>query len=110
NIVTFGDSIMWGQGLSEAHKFRNIVASHIRGLTTRPVTLTNFARSGAHIESRATSDVGKSPTLPASDPPSAFPFLDSSAAGEVPWSLPSVTRQSASPQGVDKGLVDLVLM
>lgn len=111
NVVTFGDSIMWGQGLSEAHKFRNIVAAHIRTLTTRQVTLTNFARSGARIATGPTTSSGTSATLPRNDGVQPLPFFDSSVAGEIPWSLPSVTAQSATAAVyVNKDNVDLILM
>lgn len=50
NIVTFGDSIMWGQGLRQEQKFRTLVRDYISfRMPGREVRVFNFARSGAII-------------------------------------------------------------
>lgn len=97
-MVTLGDSIMWGQGLPEPMKFRNIASDWITGaLNGRAVRQFSFAHSGAQI----ISDDGDS-----------VPNL----SGEIPSHHPSITRQASlavndvMATGAALGAVDLVLL
>lgn len=100
-IVTLGDSIMWGQGLPENNKFRNIVAQWIQkqyfGVRTA-IQIPTHAHSGAHI----TVDPGQ-------DTQTGLP-------GEIPSHWPSVTMQvdltvADLPRfGATADQVDLVLL
>jgi hypothetical protein len=79
NIVTLGDSIMWGQGLPESLKFRNIVAQWIQGMYQGARTVFSVptrAHSGAKIL------VGSGEP----DRPTGLP-------GEIPSHWPSITMQ-----------------
>src|SRR5579864_6369904 len=100
-IVTFGDSIMWGQGLPESNKFRSIVAQWIRDQyqgTRAVVQIPTRAHSGAQIW----VDPGK-------DGETGLP-------GEIPSHTPSVnlqvglTVQDLPRFGATPDQVDLVLL
>ena len=114
NIVTLGDSIMWGQGLPESMKFRNIVAgwlqSQLRGRTVYQVP--------THAHSGAVTGFGAYPKGMTQDPDTyykknfGYPY-----PGEVPFSYPSVSYQigmtladlradKINPQDVDLVLLD----
>lgn len=100
NVVAFGDSVMWGQGLAERDKFRSIVRDHIHMFTPgRDVQLFNHSRSGAKIQPLATGGNNTLSALPQMDPPGAPIMSDDPAKiwGAVPWQLPSITKQSATP-------------
>ena len=34
SLIVFGNSIMWGQGLLEEHKFHSMIAAHIQKILT----------------------------------------------------------------------------
>ncbi|MDQ6886125.1 MAG: SGNH/GDSL hydrolase family protein [Gemmatimonadota bacterium] len=95
NILAFGDSIMWGQGLTQDLKFatlvKNWVASQLPG---RSVTLQSFAHSGAIIQ----------PSLSAAQDAVVHD-------GEVPEDYPSITAQlSRAIAAVSPAEIDLVLL
>ncbi len=95
-MLTLGDSIMWGQGLPENMKFRNIVASWIQGqLGGRPVKQFAYAHSGAQIMVNS-GETDYAPNL----------------SGEIPRSYPSITRQALNMalNDVVAGAVDLILL
>jgi hypothetical protein len=114
NIVTLGDSIMWGQGLPESMKFRNIVAgwlqSQLRGRTVNQVS--------THAHSGAVTGFGVYPKGITQDPDTyykrnqGYPY-----PGEVPFGYPSISNQivltvadlrarNINPQDIDLVLVD----
>jgi len=112
-VLAFGDSVMWGQGLAEPHKFINLLGSWLTG-QLGPVQIRSLAHSGAN-------------TVPdAHDPPTQVPQMESVAAanlmanmtsgsrtlGEVPNTYPTVTFQALTlgPKIVDPGNVDLIVM
>ncbi|HEX7643409.1 MAG TPA: SGNH/GDSL hydrolase family protein [Burkholderiaceae bacterium] len=90
-IVTFGDSIVWGQGLYPQQKFTWQVYRALAGKDPTPATLIACAHSGATI--------GAGSTI-------VKPALD----GEVPDSYPTILQQCANYQGttddVDYVIVD----
>lgn len=101
-MVTLGDSIMWGQGLPEGNKFRNIVAQWIRNQyqgTRAVVQIPTRAHSGAHIMVEAPD-----------------PDRETGLPGEIPSHWPSVTMQvdltlsDLARLRIDPGQVDLVLL
>lgn len=106
-MVTLGDSVMWGQGLLDEMKFRNIVAGWIQShLGGRPVRQFAYAHSGAQI-------------LVSSGETDYAPNL----SGEIPRSYPSITLQAktaatdvatagrtVNAAGFTPGDVDLVLI
>lgn len=99
NLVTIGDSVMWGQGLSEPAKFRNQVQTWIANqLGGRPVRPINFSHSGALLGADP-SDRARVPGVPL-------------MGGEVPEDFPSVINQALVlvPQQVAPSDVDLILM
>lgn len=75
-ILTLGDSVMWGQGLLQAHKFAQLVADHFHALG-KDVELTPLPHSGAVACLAATL-------------PSRF---DSYLQGELPRSFISISSQ-----------------
>lgn len=100
NILAVGDSIMWGQGLLDNHKFRVIVQNWAAAHLGRPANLLSFAHSGA-----------------ISVPPPVIAGFDPQAEthgtpGEVPNSYPTVQFQAASlaPAAINPGLIDLILV
>lgn len=99
NMLAFGDSIMWGQGLTEDLKFATLVKSWVNAnLPGREVTFQNFAHSGAVI----------------------MPDVVRDAAGvyasEVPASYPSIHAQlhralaTLVTRGITPAQIDLVLL
>lgn len=88
-IVTFGDSVPWGQGLPEGDKFDSLLRDHLRSLG-HTVDLERRAHSGAVIGFHPTSG-GPAP-------------------GEVPVARPTVAEQVAafnlSPETVDIVIVN----
>jgi len=76
NMLAFGDSIMWGQGLTHDLKFATLVKNWVETkLPGRGVTFQNFAHSGAQIMRDDAQD--------------AAPGWE----GEVPAKFPSIHRQ-----------------
>ncbi|HVH72820.1 MAG TPA: hypothetical protein VNB49_17160, partial [Candidatus Dormibacteraeota bacterium] len=99
NIVTLGDSIMWGQGLPDGQKFRDDVAGWFQaqfGASRQVIQIPTKSHSGAIIA------VDR-------DRESSFP-------GEVPDDYPSITLQvtltvrDLRQRGTDPTAVDLVLV
>jgi hypothetical protein len=100
NIVAVGDSVMWGQGLLEPHKFSTGVQSWIQSEVGGAVPTPNVkAHSGAV-------------TFPVS-----LPLLENQIrGGEVPSDWPTITHQivlasspgvaNAAPADVDLVLID----
>ena len=98
-MLAFGDSIMWGQGLTEDLKFATLVKNWVTAnMLGRGVTFENFAHSGARIMPDTVQD-------------GMAPF-----AGEVPAKFPSVHKQlyraieSLDARKVRPGEIDLVLL
>ena len=84
DLLVIGDSVLWGQGLIEAHKSANLLAGHLQA------ELKMVAHSGANIGIR---DSHESLTL----------------FGEVPCSYPTIQEQIQSYAGAT-ARVDWVLM
>jgi lysophospholipase L1-like esterase len=99
NILAFGDSIMWGQGLSHNSKFATLVKDWVgANLSGRAVTLQILAHSGAVIQPKQ-----------GTDGPTGW-------EGEVPSPTPSINHQlnsareamrTSSPNAAE---IDLVLL
>jgi hypothetical protein len=75
-ILALGDSVMWGQGLLQGHKFAQLVADHVAA-PGRTVNLAALPHSGAVV--------CLDPT-----PPGGF---DAFLYGELPRSFPSIQSQ-----------------
>jgi hypothetical protein len=87
NIVVLGDSVSWGQGLLDVHKYASIIADHFGG--SPGVNLQMKAHSGAVLSAAGTDGpVGRT--------------------GEVPEALPTIGAQVLSV--LQPGQVDLVLL
>lgn len=91
-MVALGDSVVWGQGLSDNEKFTHKVQDFIAHSLSRPTRLRVYAHSGAPITViPGTSGGGWS------------------SYAEVPGSNPSITLQSecvSSPEQVDLIIAD----
>jgi hypothetical protein len=87
-IAIFGDSVVWGQGLTEPSKFTTLLANQLDrqfGGSIGVYAVDRLAHSGAQV-------------LPADgipDPPASRTPI-TAAVGEVPASLPSITAQVAA--------------
>ncbi len=90
-MVVLGDSVTWGQGLSEDAKFSILVKGWLETQLNSRIDIEVLAHSGAVIQEDPIQD-GKPPT-----------------PGEVPNCYPSITAQArsvGSPQDVRLVLVD----
>jgi hypothetical protein len=102
-MLSLGDSVMWGQGLAPASKFSTQVRDWVAAQTGRPVTLHNYARSGATI-------------LPDKSLKQIKPWMNDRRLGEVPCSWPYITEQvkiaatDLSAQGIAPEKVKLILL
>jgi hypothetical protein len=96
-MLSIGDSVVWGQGLLDEHKFRNIVATHLPAAPGAPETAC-LAHSGAVI------GVGLPPNP---NPPKAA--CQGQQAGEVPDDYPTIMEQVAAFQDSPE-TIDLILM
>lgn len=102
NIVTLGDSIMWGQGLPESMKFRNIVAQWIQGIYQGLRTVFSVP-TRAHSGAKILVDSGE-------------PDRETGLPGEIPSHWPSVTLQlnltlsDLRRSGMDPRIIDLVIL
>jgi lysophospholipase L1-like esterase len=102
-VVTLGDSIMWGQGIPDGSKFRDLVAGWLQtqfGATRRVVQIPTHAHSGARIL-----------------PKDGVPDVDTPHTGEFPNNgAPSLYEQTAltaadlSAHGISPASVNLVLL
>lgn len=75
-ILALGDSVVWGQGLQEVHKFDRQIATFL-GRGGQPVQLASLARSGAIIDLQ--------PSVPGAHTPFLF--------GELPRTLPGILTE-----------------
>lgn len=94
NMLAFGDSIMWGQGLTHDLKFATLVKKWVEAnLPGRAVTFQNFAHSGARIFPQGQDG-------------------DPGWEGEVPAPHPSIIRQvnRAHETMGNPAEIDLVLL
>jgi len=93
-IVVIGDSVLWGQGLLNSHKFAQIVANAFSPVAGGDTPVEMFAHSGAIIDPMGTlADQGSRCSL---------------ISGEIPQSAPSIRAQARSVP--NPGSVDLLLM
>jgi hypothetical protein len=125
NMVTLGDSIIWGQGLPESMKFRRLVANWLQsqyGTSRKVVQWTTHAHSGAvtgwglyPTETCPSPQNCNDPDIwyamhPSSGYGPGYPY-----PGEVPFGYPSISFQIGMTvndlklKGVDPANVDLVL-
>jgi hypothetical protein len=102
-IVTLGDSIMWGQGIPNGSKFRDLVAAWLQsqfGASRQVIQIPTHAHSGARIL-----------------PKDGVPDVETSLSGEIPNNgAPSLYAQTAltaadlSAHGINPASVNLVLL
>ena len=90
-LAALGDSIVWGNGLRDRQKFRNIVADTIEHETGRKVVPQVLAVSGAEI-------VGEQP----------FTICDVGCSGEAPTGVTPILVQAERVQQPE--LMDLILL
>jgi hypothetical protein len=102
-VVTLGDSIMWGQGIPNGSKFRDLVAAWLQaqfGATRQVIQIPTHAHSGARIL-----------------PKDGVPDVETPLSGEIPNNgAPSLYAQTAltaadlSAHGINPASVNLVLL
>ena len=92
DLVVLGDSVTWGQGLLDQHKFATLVAA---GLNAKfpGITPAILSHSGAVIGRAATCPAPPKPPIP----------------GEVPESCPTILQQIPTYQG-DPATVPVVIL
>jgi len=117
NMITLGDSIMWGQGLPEQMKFRTLVANWLQGCSGRVVK-----QWMTHAHSGAVTGMGMWPSgTNGNDPDFWFPKTLGGQypyPGEVPFGYPSISFQISETVSdlqreqpkIDPANVDLVLL
>jgi hypothetical protein len=122
NVAAFGDSLMWGQGLSRGGQYSAVIANALPGIfrTRRAVMRADESRSGAQIRARAdqrTTFVDRFPAYFANQW-SIWAFLQgrdeqpaTALYGEVPAPFPTVLGQvdlvsDALGATIDVALVD----
>lgn len=121
NMITLGDSIIWGQGLPESMKFRTLVAQWLQsqyGSSRQVVLWPTHAHSGAKTGWGAypTETSGQDPDNFYAKTPSSGYSVPAPYPGEVPFGYPSISFQigmtvnDLKQRGVDPGSVDLVLL
>lgn len=97
NLVVLGDSVGWGQGLSDANKYSSQVARAVAARVGAPVNVVMAAHSGANIL-----------------PPAGSSAADESRAtpGELPNTFPTIIKQLDVAQArlAAGATVDLVLV
>lgn len=114
NVLALGDSVMWGQGLADGHKFLALVGTWLGAQLGTQVQIRSLAHSGANI------------VPDPKDPPSTVPARESTSAtnltndmtsgthtlGEIPNTYPTITYQAMTmgPKAVDPNNVDLIVM
>jgi hypothetical protein len=97
-MLAFGDSAMWGNGLSDPHKYAHLVAQFIADGTGRTVRLVTYAHSGANIENR---DDCYAPTLDS----------DNGPPGDLNGGLPTILQQEqAASKIADYQSAELILI
>jgi hypothetical protein len=102
NMVTLGDSIMWGQGLPENMKFRNIVQQWLQS-QYKLSWVVNQIPTHAHSGAKIIVDDGEGDNV-------------TGLPGEIPSGHPSITKQVDLTQTdlmqarIDPHTVDLVLL
>lgn len=101
-IVTFGDSIVWGQGLNQDQKFSSLVASAMENSYNggSPVATEIYAHSGAKIGYNLTD----------ADKDAEIKFGDTPTFGEVPTTFPTIVQQVESYPANKIDDVDLILL
>ena len=111
NMVTVGDSVMWGMGLLPQDKFRNLLEAWIRdnNLGRNPVDQYAYAVAGAIIGVDHDQAISVTGAMSTGDPRETWD-------GEVPRSVPTLYRQidlavaDLKAKDIDPGEVDLVLL
>ena len=112
-VVAFGDSIVWGQGIADAHKFTTLVKNSVSASLAYEAKLSSFARSGAHLVPRPVDPVPAAQQLEIASASSLMNSLvNLQPLGEVPNAYPTIYYQSMfmAPQVVDPANVDLIIM
>lgn len=98
-VLAIGDSVMWGQGLRDASKFKTKVGQWISAQLGRQIAVTLLARSGAELTPTAQAEGQNAPAY--------------FAHGEVPDSRPYIRDQGLvlGPQRIPSPFdVDLILV
>lgn len=117
NVVAFGDSIVWGQGLYNKDKFTYLTKQWLEGVTQRPTNLFVFAHSGATLEPTSADDIFRENQYVVR-PDDETNLWKPTPPGEVNFSYPSIHEQvksasiklprwhHVSPEKVDLILID----
>ncbi|WP_263377532.1 SGNH/GDSL hydrolase family protein [Granulicella paludicola] len=94
-IIAFGDSVVWGNGDRNEHKFVSLVAHRLADATGRAVELTTYAHSGALLSGGCGGCF--------------YPLLNNVPVADVNAGRPNVLEQSTGA-GMGSQDVELVLV
>ena len=98
NIIALGDSVMWGQGLSDAHKFRNKVGEWLKTSLGKSNVLVHWtAHSGAVTYPVPGETATETDILPG-EVPSHYPSIG--------YQITNLAQTKVEPVDVDLVLVD----
>lgn len=111
-VLAFGDSVMWGQGLSDSDKFITQVRAWLTTNLAMPVFLTNLAHSGAVIQVLPSPFLPNGAAIAATEQAEAAKGGIPNQLGEAPNSFPTVSFQALTmgPTQGDPNLVDLIVV
>ena len=111
NALAFGDSIMWGQGLADAHKFTNLVRDWLSSNLAMPVAMTDLAHSGAIVQLTPLPGLSQQ-VITTIDQGEAAKGGIPNQLGEVPNNFPSVSFQGSTmgPSLGDPKRIDLLIV
>lgn len=124
-LAAFGDSLMWGQGLSRGETFAALIATALAKHHQRKVQMeVNRARSGAQIKARPDLETRRDPVagfidrfpdfFPDKNARDAFANGDETAGtklyGEIPSTFPTVQWQVDVVDNNLGGKIDVVLL
>src|SRR5919197_1318117 len=107
NMLVFGDSIMWGQGLDDGSKFSYLVETWLEQRLGRPVRREVFAHSGAQIGEDAKEDA-KPPLHP--EVPNGFPSIPAEIRAANEWLAHPTSADPGHLEPVPPEAVSLVLL
>jgi hypothetical protein len=100
-VVVFGDSVMWGNGLTDPEKFVLLAGQSIADASGKNVHIDSFAHSGSRL---ALCDNATVPLVP-------YKSTDSAPPGDLDSQRPSTIQQAdIAHDNVNDGDADIVLM
>ncbi len=110
HVLAVGDSVMWGQGLADNHKFVNLVRDWLSTNLPMAVLSTDLAHSGAVTQFLPSPGLSQA-AITTIEQGEASKGGIPNQFGEAPNSLPTISFQGSAmgPTLGDPGQVDLII-